>query len=75
MKTQIASFVDRLARTKTPLDTYNQYSFSNAYNDVGLGLRIRFSRFVKFELNTGIAYALTDVGDGARYRFFATGRR
>ncbi|HUR40429.1 MAG TPA: BamA/TamA family outer membrane protein [Verrucomicrobiae bacterium] len=47
----------------------------DTYVDVGLGLRLRFSRFVNFELNAGVALPLVDAGDGKGARFFATGRR
>lgn len=51
------------------------FTFAGSYNDIGLGLRIRLSRFVKFEVNIGIAYPLTHTDTGPRSRFFATGRR
>ena len=46
-----------------------------SYADVGLGLRLRATWFVRFELNIGVALPLVDAGDGTAARVFATGRR
>lgn len=50
------------------------FTFEDAYLDAGLGLRIRFTWFVRLEVNLGVALPLDHAGDqGAR--FFGTGRR
>ena len=46
-----------------------------SYADVGIGLRLRATWFVNFELNAGVAVPLVDAGDGMGARYFATGRR
>lgn len=50
-------------------------SLEHSYADVGLGLRLRATWFVRFELNVGVALPLVDAGDGTGARIFATGRR
>lgn len=45
------------------------------YADVGIGLRLRATWLMHFELNAGVALPLVDAGDGMGARYFATGRR
>lgn len=53
----------------------HEFTVDDSYADAGLGLRVRMTWFVKFELNVGYAWPLKDAGDGLGGRFFATGRR
>jgi len=51
-----------------------QFTLKDAYLDAGIGLRARFTWFVRLEVNAGVAWPLDHTqGNGAR--FFATGRR
>ena len=45
------------------------------FADVGIGLRLRWSGFVRTELNLGFAWPLVDAGDGGAARFYASGHR
>lgn len=56
-------------------DGDSNVSLERSYADVGLGLRLRATWFVRFELNIGVALPLVDAGDGTGVRMFATGRR
>lgn len=50
-------------------------SLEHSYADVGVGLRLRATWFVRFEVNVGVALPLVDAGDGTGMRVFGTGRR
>jgi outer membrane protein assembly factor BamA len=45
------------------------------YADIGIGLRARLTWFVDMELSVGVAWPLSDSGDGRNPRFFAGGYR
>lgn len=45
------------------------------FADVGIGLRLHWSGFVRTELNFGLAWPLVDAGDGRSARVYATGHR
>ena len=51
------------------------FAVEKSYADLGLGLRIRVTLFVKFELNIGYAWPLRPSVEGHRGRVFATGHR